>query len=323
MIKLQTAVEMPSYPFTIDHSQRGVVLGSCFAEHIGGWLRRGRLDIELNPFGVIYNPLTIARALELLIEDHRFSRDDLFEHNGLFASDMHHGSFSHSDPDRVIEAVNESMKTGAEALVNSDYIILTLGTAWVYEREGRVVANCHKRPNREFARRKLALDEVLQSICNQIDKIDTISQKPKQWIITVSPVIHKGDGLIENQSSKSTLLLAASALSSSRANIHYFPSYEIVTSELRDYRFYDTDMCHPSPVAVEYVRERFAESLLAPSARTLITRLEPILSAVEHRPLHPEGPEYAKFRQSMFRKVEALQKEFPNVNLTRELQFFS
>lgn len=320
---LQTTVNVARYPFELDHTMHGLVLGSCFADHVGGWLARGKMPLEVNPFGVLYNPLSIVRALDLLGCGKEFCEDDLFEYNGLYSSEMHHGSFSCPDQHEALCGINDTFRRGVDALQKADYITLTLGTAWVYERQGRVVANCHKRPSSDFMRRRLSVDEIVQALGSQINTISSDRPGPLHWILTVSPVVHLSDGLIENQISKSTLIVAAAELSTKLSNVFYFPSYEIVTSELRDYRFYDRDMCHPAPIAVDYVRERFCEALLSPQARELISRVEAIHSAMNHRPLHPNTPAYDKFRLAMRRKVEMLQKEWPQINLTAELQFFS
>lgn len=311
-------VEIPPYPFRIGPSDRGLVLGSCFAAHIGGWLREGKMPVCVNPFGVLYNPASIAQALERLASGRPFGEDELFEHNGLWHSFGHHGDFSGKDRETTLANINHALTDGATALKRADYLMLTLGTAWVYERQGKVVANCHKLPAQEFKRRRLSVAEMVGMLAEQIDR-----WPKKKVILTISPVIHRGDGLVENQLSKSSLIVAAHELVSRfPERVHYFPAYEIVTGELRDYRFYAEDMCHPSPLAVEVVRERFAEALLTPEARELMTEAAVLRRAMDHRPLHPESAEYERFRAKMRQKAESLQQRYKNADFTEELRFF-
>lgn len=314
----RTPVEIPTFPFRIGPSERGLVLGSCFAAHIGGWLREGKQPVCVNSFGVLYNPASIAQALERLASDELFSDDGLFEHNGLWHSFAHHGDFSGPDKAAVLPAMNRALTDGAQALQAADYLMLTLGTAWVYERQGSVVANCHKLPAREFTRRRLSVAEMVELLAGQIAR-----WPEKQVLLTVSPVIHRGDGLVENQLSKAALIVTAHELAARfPGRVHYFPAYEIVTGELRDYRFYAEDMCHPSPLAVEIVRERFAAALLSPEAVELIAEAGELKRAMTHRPLHPDSPEYAVFRAKMRQKAESLQRRYKNADFSEELRFF-
>lgn len=311
-------VDIPAYPFRIAPEQPGLVLGSCFATHIGGWLREGKLPVCVNPFGVLYNPASVAQALERLASGELFAGDDLFGYKGLWHSFAHHGDFSGPDKAAVLASINRALTDGAQALYEADYLLLTLGTAWVYERQGSVVANCHKLPAREFVRRRLSVAEMVELLAGQIER-----WPKKQILLTVSPVIHRGDGLVENQLSKASLIVAAHELAVRfPGRVHYFPAYEIVTGELRDYRFYAEDMCHPSPLAVEVVRERFAASLLAPETAELLAAAGELKRAMAHRPLHPDSPEYAAFRAKMRQKAESLQRRYKNADFSEELRFF-
>lgn len=311
-------VDIPETSFRIGPSQRGLVLGSCFAQHIGGWLRDGKLPVCVNPFGVLYNPAGIAQALERLASGRPFAKDELFEYNGLWHSFAHHGDYSGPDKKTTLANINHALTDGATALKRADYLMLTLGTAWVYGRQGRVVANCHKLPAREFTRRRLSVAETVETLAEQIGR-----WPEKQIVLTVSPVIHRGDGLVENQLSKSALIVAAHELASLfPGRVHYFPAYEIVTGELRDYRFYAEDMCHPSSRAVEYVCERFVASMLAPEAVEQIAEVGELKRAMAHRPLRPGSPEYTRFRAKMRQKAESLQQRYKNADFSEELRFF-
>lgn len=310
--------EIPECPFQITPEQPGLVLGSCFAAHIGGWLREGKIPVCVNPFGVLYNPASIAQALRRLASGEPFGEEDLFSHNGLWHSFAHHGDFSGPEQKATLKGINAALAAGIEALEKADYLMLTLGTAWVYERQGSVVANCHKVPAREFTRRRFTVSEITALLAAQIER-----WPQKQVILTVSPVIHRGDGLVGNQFSKALLIVAAHELTARfPGRVHYFPAYEIVTGELRDYRFYAEDMCHPSPLAVAYVRERFAGALLSPGAAELMAAAAELKKAMLHRPLHPDSPEYALFRAGMRQKAENLQQRYKNADFGEELRFF-
>ncbi|WP_300828404.1 GSCFA domain-containing protein [uncultured Rikenella sp.] len=315
----RTPLLLPRYPFRIGPADRGLALGSCFVDHIGRWLAAGKLPLCVNPFGALYNPASIVQTLERLASDRPFRAADLVEHNGLWHSFMHHGDFSGPDAAEVVRRIEAARAEGVRALREARYLMLTFGTAWVYESEGQVVANCHKLPARSFVRRRLTVDEIVEPLADRLER-----WPDKQTILTVSPVIHRGDGLVENQLSKSTLILAAHRLAERFAGrVHYFPAYEIVVGELRDYRFYADDMCHPSSLAIEYIRTRFSESLLSAEAAELVSAAGELRSAMNHRPLHPEGAEYAVFRQAMRRRAEAAQARYPTADFSEELQFFA
>ena len=276
------------------------------------------MPVCVNPFGALYNPASIAQAWRRLESGPAFADRELVEYNGLWHSFLHHGDFSGPDRETVLRHIRAAWDAGAEALHEADYLMLTLGTAWVYEREGCVVANCHKLPAKTFTRRRLTADETVELLAERV-----AARPALRVILTVSPVIHRGDGLIENQLSKASLIVAAHSLAARfPERVFYFPSYEIVTSELRDYRFYAEDMCHPSPTAVVYVRERFAATLLEPEAVELMTAADELRRAMEHRPLHPDSPEYARFCAKMRQKAEALQERYKNVDFAEELRFF-
>lgn len=317
-MKFNIPVDICEFSFNISPDRAGLVMGSCFAEHIGGWLRQGKMPVGVNPFGVLYNPASLAAALERLDSARPFTFDDLFEHNGLWHSSMHHGSFSGAERSHVLSAINEALEAGVRQWRQSEYLLLTLGTAWVYDRDGQVVANCHKLPAREFRRRRMSVAEVVEALSACFEK-----HPRKQVGLTVSPVIHRGDGLVENQLSKSTLVVAAHELAARfPGRVHYFPAYEIVTAELRDYRFYADDMCHPSELAIRYVQERFAETVLTPESRELVATAEALRQAMKHRPLHPDSPEYERFRQKMLQKAQAVQQKYKNADFGPEISFF-
>lgn len=283
-IEFYTRVGVPTMPFGIDYATGIVSLGSCFSDEIGKRLQEGDFHIEQNPFGTLYNPASIASALRRIMYDREIGMEDLVEHEGLWHSWHHHGSFSRATAEECLEACNSRIHQAHEALKQASLLMITFGSAWIYEREGQVVANCHKLPQENFVRRKMSVEDIV-SLWRPLLK-ELYSFHPHlSTLFTVSPIRHIGDGLHGNQLSKSTLLLAIDELVDSElppakrkkkgAKVEepdhpvtvYFPAYEIVVDELRDYRFYEADMVHPSTLAVDVVWDRFQRVTMVPAIR--------------------------------------------------------
>ena len=295
---------------TIDHNSRIVMLGSCFAENIGKKLIDCGFNVVMNPMGILYNPISIFSALERIIEGREFTEDELFCHNGLWTSFMHHGSFSHADKNEALKMMNERLKEGHEQLKDATHLIITFGSAEVYERDGKVVSNCHKLPAREFTHRLLSINEI-----NNLYKsfvIETQNIASLQTIFTVSPVRYLGDGAHHGQINKATLLLATNEICK-KTGADYFPSYEIMMDELRDYRYYAEDMIHPSDVAINYIFERFAETYLTDEAIRTADEIRKIKKSLAHRPLHSDSEEYQNFKKKLSQQIAAIVEKYPNV----------
>lgn len=258
---LTTPVPVTALPFQLDFTSGIVSLGSCFADEIGSRLNDGGFRIEQNPFGTLYNPASIAAALHRIVDDNEITEADLVQHEGLWHSWHHHGSFSRATKEECLEVCNSRIHQAHRALKEATLLIVTFGTAWVFEHDGAVVANCHKLPPQQFVRRRMSVDEVV-SIWHPLLKELYAHYPTLNILFTVSPIRHMADGAHGNQLSKSTLLLAIDQLNT-RA-ITYFPSYEIVLDELRDYRFFGPDMAHPTPLAVDIVWDRFQQACMTP-----------------------------------------------------------
>ena len=318
-MQFRTPVELPDGSWQISHSDPLLLMGSCFSEHIGQLLVENKFTCDVNPFGVLYNPASMARALGELCDGKVYAASDLVCRRGEWHSMMHHGSFSAADPAECLARINRRLSEGAARLREAKWLILTWGTARVYEWEGdgRVAGNCHKFPAREFCRRLLTSEEIIASHRSLIQRLLTLNPA-LQILLTVSPIRHAKDGMHGNQVSKATLLLAADALCDCFPNVcHYFPSYEIVMDELRDYRFYADDMLHPSPIAVAYVWECFSQ-IFTPGTRTCIQQWESIRKALAHRPFHPETEEYRTFLRQILLKIEAMKEKFPYLDVENE-----
>ena len=255
MVKLQTIVDIKPSTWKIGYEDRILMVGSCFSDEIGEQMQQRYLNVSCNPFGTLYNPLSIAQALTMT------EMPELVEHEGLWHSMAHHGSFSRANKNEAIEAVRASIDTMQKAIEEATIVIVTFGTSWVYEKDGTIVGNCHKLPESCFTRRRLSVEEIVEAWKPILERYSD-----KKWLFTVSPIRHIKDGLHENQLSKATLLQAVEELKNreyrlqNTDRISYFPSYEIMLDELRDYRFYADDLVHPSSLAVNYIWERFVDT---------------------------------------------------------------
>jgi hypothetical protein len=309
MMKLYTTVHVTPSEKKIGYGDKILLLGSCFADNIGAKFEEHYFQTTINPFGTLYNPASIAKAV--LDMGYGPSSMGLVEHNGLWHSMMHHGSYSGVDKEEVIARCEESRIQMREALQQASVVIVTFGTAWVYEYEGEVVANCHKLPANRFVRRRLTVNEI-------VDMWQPIiaSMPDKHWIFTVSPIRHIKDGLHENQVSKAILLQAVDRLTSIQSNSlmgskSYFPSYEIMLDELRDYRFYAEDMVHPSAVAVDYIWQRFVETYMTTDTQQEMRILHQLWRDRHHRFLHPDSPEAEQFAEHIKTRLQQLQPRYP------------
>ena len=301
-MKFCTEIEIAKLAEGIDHSKKVFALGSCFAEHISSRLARAKFSVTSNPLGVLFNPFSIANTIERLDNTRTFAVCDIREGRESFYSFDAHSSLDGRTNTELFANLNRAVAQGSKALHEADWVILTFGTAWVYEHEGRVVANCHKQPASQFERRRLSVEEIVE----RYDALLNGVLRNKRVVFTVSPVRHLGDGLQENSVSKATLRLAVEELVARHENCCYFPSFEILIDDLRDYRYYGDDLAHPSKMAIDYVWERFCEAVLTVEARERLPRIEQIVQAAEHRPFNPESEAHKQFCRTMIGKIDAM-----------------
>ena len=276
-MKLTTPVDIRPSSLGIGYDTPVLLLGSCFTDEIGAKLRAAGFDLLCNPFGTLYNPLSIAACLQRAVDNLPMQADELVMYDGLWHSWLHHSRFSHVDKEQCLSRCNEAIRQTHEFLEREPLLIVTFGTAWVFERDGSVVANCHKVPQREFERRRLAVQEIVEVWQSLSARLACPT------IFTVSPIRHLADGAHGNQLSKSTLLLAVDSLVESNQQAYYFDSYELLMDPLRDYRFYARDMCHPSDVAVDIVWECFQEAYMSAETRGQVKRREKEFLRSQHR----------------------------------------
>jgi hypothetical protein len=307
-----TSVEIPPAKQEINYQHKLMLMGSCFSENIGMKLKEAFFHVDVNPFGVLYNPLSISMSLNRLIENKGFSHSDIFEYQSLWHSFFHSSLFSDVSPEKALYKIQTRFDASCSFLKNADFLLLTFGTAWIYEnrKTNTVVSNCHKLPSQHFNRRRLSIKEIVDHYTLLIDQLQQLN--PSLHIIfTVSPIRHWKDGAHENNLSKSILLLSVEELQKKFDNVDYFPAYEIQMDELRDYRFYASDMQHPSETAINYIWEKFSDTYFSEQTKLIKQRTEHLTSLLNHRPLHPDSPQYRLFQTQIENEKEALRSEYP------------
>lgn len=308
-----TPIQIPPSTIRIGYEHRTMILGSCFAEAIGQRLSDLLFPVDLNPFGILYNPDSIAAAIRRLMDGNLFTADELTRYDDLYHSLLHHGSFSAPTAEECLERINARLSAGAEFLAAADRIIVTFGTSYVYRWKGTgaVVGNCHKMPDSYFRRERLSVDKVVHRWNLLLDSM--VRRRPEvKWIFTVSPVRHLRDGAHENNLSKSVLLLIIEKLISLYPTIaNYFPAYELMMDELRDYRFYAEDMCHPSPAAIHYISDRFESTYMDAKTIAWLRRAEALHRDLQHRPIHPDSEAHRRFLVQTKLKLKQLRAELP------------
>ena len=305
--------EIPIQPLneTIAYGDGILFLGSCFADEVGDICRGLGFNAQVNPFGVLYNPVSIANAIHRLHNGRPFSPKEVIRTGEEFYCTFSHNTeFWRHDETELLECVNNALKTACEHFAQSKWIVLSLGTAWVYRYRQtlEVVANCHKLPSKLFDRFCLSVPQTVTVLS------DLVKMHPeKQFIFTVSPLRHLKDGLHGNQLSKSTLLLAVNQICEQFKNAHYFPAYEILLDELRDYRFYKEDMVHPTDQAVRYIWEKFVEFAINPDEKPAMRAVEDLKQMLHHKPLFPDSDAYRKFEVQRDQNLAELVQRFPKI----------
>ncbi|HYG49497.1 MAG TPA: GSCFA domain-containing protein [Flavobacteriales bacterium] len=291
----------------LDHSSRIMLVGSCFSTEVGSKLNQAGFHTLINPFGTLFNPHSIGESLNISVRNKKFGSADFFEHNGLWHSYKLHSQFSSFQLNEAISTINASIDTANKFIFNADVLIITFGTAWVYELKDseRIVANCHKMPQGMFSKRKLGINEIISDFSHLLEHLKGANPGLKV-IFTVSPVKHLKDGFVENNWSKSTLNVSIHELVRRFEFCDYYPAFEILNDDLRDYRFYKNDLIHPNELAIQYVFEHFKKSYCTHETVQLANEFIQLSRSVEHRVLNPESNEYVKFVSDFKLRAERL-----------------
>lgn len=309
-MKFRTEIAIPSGEFSLSHSDKILMIGSCFVENLSEKLIRSGFQVCVNPSGIMYNPVSIRLTLEDILQKRRFDDSDLFVHQGVYHSFFHHSRFSGTEPDKVLATMNASVEEAHAFLKEAMLLVITLGTAHVYysTEDHCPVSNCHKLPSQHFVAKRLAPEAIVREWNGLLVRLREINPALK-ILFTISPIRHWKDGAHDNQVSKSILFVAVDELMKQQAPTYYFPSYEIVMDDLRDYRFYAEDMLHPNAQAIDYIWDKFQCAYFTDKTRALIREWESIRQALAHRPFNPDSNEYKVFLQKMKdREADFLQR---------------
>lgn len=298
----------------IDYSSKILLLGSCFAENIGEKLEYFKFQKTVNPFGILFHPKAIETCIANAINDKIFSKDDLFLHNERWHCFDAHSKLSNPDREVLVTDLNANVKQINQQIKAATHIIITLGTSWVYRfmESDRVVANCHKVPQKKFLKELLSVDDVVESL-EAIVELVKLENPQASIIFTVSPIRHAKDGFVENNLSKSHLISGIHQILNERLNVFYFPSYEIMMDELRDYRFYGEDMLHPNQTAINYIWEGFKDVWVSEPAKRTMNQVETIQKGLSHRPFNKNSEQHEEFLKKLKQKQSLIKKEFPHI----------
>lgn len=313
----RTTFEIPPSKHRLGYADKVLWTGSCFTENLGLWLQKHGVDSMVNPFGILYNPFSISASLKKIIENYCYKDSELEEANGRYVSFDHHGRYSGIEKNAVLDNINNSIEETHNMLKEAKWLFITFGSAWAFKRKstGKIVANCHKVPATEFERVLLPLEGMVDEWKQILTELKTFNPLLKV-VFTVSPVRHWRDGAVPNQRSKAMLHTLVHELTDSYANCGYFPAYELMMDDLRDYRFYAADMIHPSDVAVEYIRERFLETYFEVSDMDTFKKMKQLVKAVEHRIVSADNKSAKRFLHTQLELIEDLKSSSPAPNLS-------
>jgi hypothetical protein len=316
--------QVQSYPFAISYRDKILLIGSCFSEEIGDKMNELRFNILQNPNGILYDPLSISEALLSYIDNKPVAESDLFELYGLWHSWKHHSIFSGVNKEEVLSKINQSQSAAHSFLKEANLLIITLGTSYQYQlkKNNQPVANCHKAPSSFFEKILLPIEKTTFSFLEILNKLKPFNPGLK-IIFTISPVKHVKDGVIENNRSKARLIEAVHTLVKKKENVFYFPSYELITDVLRDYRFYKNDLVHPNDTAVNFVFENFCNALLDDEGKKILEKIKSIRNAVNHRPFLKDSEAHQKFIISQLGNIRKVEKDYPFIDLSAERKYFN
>ncbi len=321
--ELMTSVKPPGYWPKIIYRDAVTMAGSCFAEHISAKLVRYKYKVLSNPFGILFNPISIARSFERIANHELYQEQELVFHDGRYHSMDHHGSYSGKDKQAVLQSINTTMEKARLHITESQFVFVSLGSAKVYRfnETGQIVGNCHKIPQASFDAFRITMSECELALEKIAESLKQLS--PGVHIIwTVSPVRHLRDGIEENQRSKATLLLAIDHHLKNQQHGGYFPAYEIMMDQLRDYRYYARDLTHPSFLAIDIIWEIFADTYLEPDEKDTHHLIEKVRLAMEHRFIHEDSEAIKSFAVKQLKNIEHLAGLYPDMDWQEERQYF-
>lgn len=314
-INFRTALEYYKIAQPITHQHTIMMLGSCFTNSIGSLFEKYQFNIQINPFGITYNPISIAKSIEKLLCNDLFVEQDLFFHQDLYGSYLHHGDFNHADKNTCLTNMNLALSNARKQLKKMDYLFITFGTNSYYELKdsNMVVNNCHKFPASYFNKKNASAIQIVDALKNALIQLRQVNPKCK-LIFSISPIRYLQDGMFANSINKSNLFIAVESLLNEFENAYYFPAYEIVMDDLRDYRFYKEDMLHPNEIAIKYIWQQVNDLLLDEKENKLMKQIQKIQSMKAHRPINEKSEMHLKFLASVEKDVADLKKKYPSIH---------
>ncbi len=321
---LTVSIDQKKHFNKILHQDKIVLLGSCFSEHISQKLERLKFQVVSNPFGVLYHPKPIENALRRIVDLNLYTESDLLKEQDVYFSLDHHSRFNHTDSNQALKQINQSIEVAHQHIKQAKIIIITFGTAYYYRLKSthQVVANCHKLPDNQFEKIRDNAAEIIASYKELIEQLTSMNPE-LQVIFTVSPVRHWKNGAADNNWSKAILVDAVRSLTEMLSNVHYFPSYEIMMDELRDYRFYKEDLLHPSDQAIAHIWQRFKTSCIAETEYGLLGEIEEIIQAAAHKPFQFNSISHQKFIAGITQKASDLAKRYAHISFENEINNLS
>lgn len=314
-MQFTTKIPLQKYQNPITYESKLMALGSCFAENMAEKFHYFKFQNTTNPFGIIFNPVSIEKLVDRIVNKIEFTEKDIFFHNDLWHCFEVHSQVSNPNKEEFLETLNALISSTNKQLNSSTHIIITYGTSWIYKNieSNEIVANCHKVPQKQFTKELLSIETIEKSIQNTIELIQKVNPNCN-FIFTVSPVRHIKDGFVENTLSKSHLISAIHSTHNSQLTTHnYFPSYEIMMDELRDYRFYAEDMLHPNQTAIDYIWIKFFENYVDEKEFTTMNQVCEIQRALKHRPFNPNSESHQKFLDNLNEKINTLASKYPTL----------
>lgn len=316
-MRFRTEFKVAENTWKLSYSDSILSIGSCFSVEISKRLKHLQYKVCNNPSGITFNPASIHTTVKRLCEAIPLPEEELIFNGHVYVHTDFHGSFSHIDKRCLVDNINNSMRSATQFAKQCDCLIITLGTAFVYrlKENGKIVNNCHKLPQDQFEKLLLDPDDIVSYLANSIDLLKNHSERKLRVILSLSPVRHVKDGFVENQQSKARCLLAIHDIVERYDNVCYFPSYELLLDDLRDYRYYGRDLLHPSEEAVDYIFEKFSNSFLNPNESDLRKELASIQTALQHRPLFPESKSYLDFKSKLESRIRDVQSRYPKLDL--------
>ncbi len=315
-MEFRTPIQLIKEKKQIDYNSNVVLFGSCFVENIEKYFNYFKFQNITNPHGIIFHPKSIEKSISECVKNKEYQQRDLYYNQDYWLSFNHHSKFSSDRLDEVLTKINSNIKTTHHALKKASHVFITLGTAWIYrfEASGNIVANCHKIPQKEFQKSLLSIEQITQSLTKAITNLKKINPDVT-ILLTVSPVRHLRDGFVENSRSKAHLHTAIHEVVDKKS-VFYFPSFEIMMDDLRDYRFYKNDWLHPSETALKYIWEKFKFAWIAEKAYPLLEEIDGIQKSLEHKPFRKDSEEHQKFLLKLQNKMESISASHPFIKFS-------